>query len=363
MDRPILEREHELAQLAAAAHEAANGLGSVVLIAGEAGIGKSSLVEALPSVLPDKAELLVGYCDDLTTRRVLGPLRDLTPHVGGALARALEAVDREQVLEELRAELVRRPAPTVLVIEDAHWADEATLDVLRFLVRRVTAIPVVLVLTYRDDELSREHPLRHLLGLISRSARLRRLELGPLSAGAVRRLGADSGLDADQVYAVTSGNPFFVVEVLAAQDPDRVPATVTEAVQARLGRLDPITRDALETLAVVPSAVERWLVEALIPDWLSVLASAERYGVLIIGSERLAFRHELIRKSMLDSMPVARRVACNQAVLTALRLAGRPVDPSRIVHHAAEAGDDDAVVQYGLAAAREAVAAGSHTEA
>lgn len=362
MARPILEREQELAELRAAAREAASGVGSVVLIAGEAGIGKSSLVESLPSVLPPDGRLLVGYCDDLTTPRVLGPLRDLIGSVGAALARALESVDRAAVLDELRAELASA-GPTVLVIEDVHWADEATLDVLRFLVRRAATMPLALVLTYRDDELTRDHPLRHLLGLISRTARVRRLNLAPLSAGAVHRLGADSGIDAERVYAVTSGNPFFVVEVLAARDPDAVPATVTEAVHARLARLDAAARDALEVLAVVPSAVERWLVEAALPRGLAALAAAEQYGLLVLGPERVTFRHELMRRSIVDSMPMARRMACNRSVLSALLDSDRGVDVSRIVHHAAAAGDGETVIRYGRVAAREAVAAGSHTEA
>jgi predicted ATPase len=136
MARPILERESEIAVLAAVAEEAKTGDGSIVLIAGEAGIGKSTLIDALPAVLPATTRLLVGYCDDLATPRVLGSLRDLIGSVGTVLTRALQLGDHGQVSDALRAELTRPEQPTVLVVEDVHWADEATLDVLRFLVRR-----------------------------------------------------------------------------------------------------------------------------------------------------------------------------------------------------------------------------------
>ncbi|TCO28341.1 putative ATPase [Kribbella steppae] len=359
----MLERERELAELAAAAEEAKAGDGSVVLITGEAGIGKSSLIGALPSVLPDGTRLLVGYCDDLATPRVLGPLRDLVGGVGGTLTKALDSGDRNGVSDALRAELDRPEDPAVLVVEDIHWADEATLDVLRFLVRRIASLPAVLVLSYRDVELTRDHPLQHLLGLASGTPRLRRLRPARLSAAAVRRLAVDTGVDADRVFAVTSGNPFFVAEIFASGDLDHVPPTVTEAVAARLADLDASTRDALEQLAVVPSAVERWLVEAVVPSGLASLAEAERRGVLVVSPTGVSFTHELARRAVVDSMPAARRVACDQAVLTALLDHPDRVDLSRIVHHATQAGAVEVIVGHGPVAAREASAAGSHREA
>ena len=359
----ILEREQELEALAAALEEARAGDGSVVLVVGEAGIGKSSLVDAVGSVLPAETRLLIGYCDDLATPRVLGPLRDLTGSVGSALTQALEAGDRSRVSDDLRAELDRPEQPTVLVVEDVHWADEATLDVLKFLVRRIASLPAVLVLTYRDVELARDHPLQQLLGLAAGTPRLRRLTPARLSAEGVRQLGAHTGMDSAQVYAVTSGNPFFVAEILASGDAGGVPHTVAEAVRARLGDLDGPTRDAVEQLAVIPSAAERWLVEAVVPGGLASLTVAERRGVLTVSPTRVAFAHELARRAVVDSLPAARRLACNQAVLSALLERREEVDLSRIVHHAAQAGADDVIVQHGPAAAREAAAAGSHREA
>jgi DNA-binding CsgD family transcriptional regulator/tetratricopeptide (TPR) repeat protein len=359
--RPILERERELAELAAAAGEAKRGHGSVVLIVGEAGIGKSSLVDAARSVLPAGARLLVGYCDDLATPRVLGPLRDLA--VGRPLVDALESGDRQLVHDALRAELSRAGLPTVLVVEDAHWADEATLDVLRFLVRRISDLPAVLVLTYRDDRLGHDHPLPQLLGVASGARRLHRLRLGGLSPAAVRQLGANTGLDSDRVFEVTSGNPFLVTEILASGDVGSVPPTIVEAVGARLQDLDGPAKEAVDRLAVVPSAVERWLVDEVVPGGFGSLAAAEQRGVLNVSPTRVTFRHELIRRAIADSMPTVRRILCNQAVLAALLARDGGVDLSRILHHATEVGDVEVVVRYGPVAAREAVTAGSHREA
>ncbi|HZD70349.1 MAG TPA: AAA family ATPase, partial [Actinomycetes bacterium] len=361
--RPMLEREHELAVLASAAREAAGGVGCVALVFGEAGIGKSSLVEAVRAHLPAEGRMLVGYCDDLATKRPLGPLRDLVGSVGAELARALrDGSDQDRVLAALRVELDWPEHPTVLVMEDVHWADDATLDALQFLVRRVARLPAVLVLTYRDDELPREHPLQRLLGMASRVERVHRLPLRRLSAEAVRQLSADSRLDPERVYAVTSGNPFFVSEVLRSGGDAAVPPTVIDAVLARFRRLDRSTRDMVEQLAVVPSTLDRWLVDALVPAGLAALAAAEQWGLLAVSPRRVVFRHELTRRAIADSVPAARRVELHRRVLAALE--GREgADLSQLVHHAAQAGDQDAIARYGPDAARQAARSGAHREA
>jgi DNA-binding CsgD family transcriptional regulator/tetratricopeptide (TPR) repeat protein len=359
----VLEREHEIAELAAAAREAADGNGSAVLVSGEAGIGKSSLVNTFRAVLGKQGRLLVGYCDDLATPRTLGPFRDLVGSVGSELALALrEAGDRDRVFDALHAELNWTGTPTMLVIEDVHWADDATLDTLSYLVRRVSAMPAVLVLTYRDEAVDSAHPLQRVLGLAAQAPRVRRLQLSRLSQPAVLRLTAPSRLDPREVYEVTGGNPFFVTEILASADVSKVPATIVDAVLARVRPLDAPTQQALEQLAVIPSTVERWLLEALLPQGLPAIAVAEQRGLLDVSPVRIGFRHELIRRAIADGLPGARRMQLNQNVLTAL-IDREGADLSRIVHHAAEAGNEDAIVHYGPPAARDAANAGSHTQA
>ena len=363
----ILERDAELAVLAAAVRDAAGGHGSVVLISGEAGIGKSSLVEAVRAQLPAEGRLLIGYCDDLATPRTLGPFRDLVGSVGTELSRAVaDGSDRDRLLAALRAELDWADHPAVLVVEDVHWADDATLDALRYLMRRIAALPAVLVLTYRDDELSREHALGGLLGQASRSDRVRRLPLRRLSAGAVHQLSAGSAVNGADLYQLTAGNPFFVHELLVSARGEPVPPSIADAVLARVRRLDPVTQDVLEQLAVVPAALEPWLTGALVaglaPDSTAVLAAAEQRGLLTVSARRVTFRHELTRRAIAGAVPAARLIALNQRVLDVLT--ARPgTDVAQIVHHAAQAGDAGAIVAYGPAAARDAARAGAHREA
>ncbi|HEV8222504.1 MAG TPA: AAA family ATPase, partial [Streptosporangiaceae bacterium] len=353
--------------LADAVRAARGRCGSVVLVMGEAGIGKSSLVKALRSHLPAEGRQLVGYCDDLATPRTLGPFRDLVGSVGTEFSEAVtDGSDRDRVLAALRAELTWPEHPTVLVIEDVHWADDATLDALRYLIRRIADLPAVLVLSYRDDELTREHPLHGLLGQASRSENVRRLPLRRLSRHAVRELSAGSSVDAQSLFELTSGNPFFVQELLASAQGDRVPPTITDAVLARVRTLDARLQDVLEQLAVVPSALERWLVDALVADadpaCVAALAAAEERGLITVSAGRISFRHELTRRAIADSVPAARLIALNQRVLDAL--IGRDgSDVSQIVHYAAQAGNVDAIIRYGPAAAADAAQAGAHREA
>lgn len=360
MSGTLLERESELAELRAAAGEASAGHGRVVLLHGEAGIGKSTLVGALRENPPDGCRVLVGACDAMSTPRTLGPLRDLIPFVGPRAGEALRAGDREEVFAALHDELTAASG-TVLAIEDVHWADEATLDVLRFLARRIDGLPAVLVLTYRDD-LDRDHPLNRLLGDLGHSDHVDRVPLRHLSAAAVSTLTAGSGLDGDRIHAITDGNPYFVSELVASAGQARVPPTVVDAVTGRLRRLDAETQAHVEQLAVVPSAVDRDLLSRLVPGGESVLRAAEEGGLLTVTPEGVRFRHELTRHAVIDALPTSRRIELERRVLAEL-LASGVADPARLVHHALAAGDVEAVVEWAPRAAREAGVSGAHRQA
>ncbi len=333
MKRGIVERDPELSALAGAVATAARGQGSVVLISGEAGIGKSSLVEAVRARLPAEGRMLIGYCDDLATPRTLGPFRDLVGSVGTELSQAVtDGSDRDRLLAALRAELDWAGHPTVLVIEDVHWADDATLDALRYLARRVASLPAVLILTYRDDELDRDHPLHGLLGVVSRLDQVWRLPLARLSPGAVQQLSAGSAVDATGLYALTSGNPFFVHELLVSADGDQVPPSIADAVLARVRPLDPGTQDVLEQLAVVPAALDRRLAEALIgPGSASALAVAEQRGLLTVSARRISFHHELTRRAIQGAIPAARRITLNQVVARYKLRTGQRINSATLV--------------------------------
>jgi DNA-binding CsgD family transcriptional regulator len=352
----LLERDAPLAALESALLAAIAGTGSVVLLSGEAGIGKTSVVRAFERAVKGRARVLVGACDDLLTPRMLGPLRDAV-RIGspGALAAAVAGDDRDAVLLAAVEELSDPRRPTVLVVEDVHWADEATLDVLRYVGRRIADLPAMLLLTYRDDEIGNDHPLLRLLGVFSGEA-VRRVRLAPLSQSAVTSWAGGSGATASAVYRSTGGNPFFVSEVLASPH-GSVPPTVVDAVLARVGQLDAATQRVLQQLAVVPSRVELWLARAVLGD-LTGLDEAERRGILEVRAGAVSFRHELARHAVIMACPVSERMRLNQRVLAAL-LARDELDLARVVHHAIEAGDDATVVAHAPAAARRAAVAGA----
>jgi DNA-binding CsgD family transcriptional regulator/tetratricopeptide (TPR) repeat protein len=352
----LLERAEPLAALQGAADSAVRGHGRVVLLTGEAGIGKTSLVRAFLAGLDDCVRAMVGSCDDLLAPRALGPLRDAARGTGGPLEQALDG-PADAVFAAVVAQL-GGPRPAVLVVEDVHWADDATLDVLRFLTRRIADLPAALLLTLRDD--AGGEPVRQLLGTLA-GVEVTRVALQPLSPAAVAHLSAPAGRDGAAVHAVTAGNPFYVTETLAAP-PGTTPASVADAVLSRVRRLGPATVAALEQLAVVPNLVELPLAEALLGDRLAELAEAERHGVVELRDGGIAFRHELARRTLEAAMPGLRRRGCHLAVIDALRAEGRP-DAERLVHHAVEAHAAATVVEFAPVAGRAAAAAGSHRQA
>ena len=357
----LLERQAELEMLGAAVERAGAGRGSAVLVLGEAGIGKTSLVDAFLTAAAGRARVLAGACEDLLTPRALGPLRDAARSApGGPLAGALSPdADPDLVFTAVCDELAAPPSPAVLVVEDVHWADGATLDVLRYLGTRVQGLPAVLLMTYRDDALARDHPLRGVLGTLG-SAAASRLRLSSLTPDAVRAMAEPTSLDPGELFELTGGNPFYLSEVLA--DPGEiVPPTVVDAVLARVRTLSQAAQTALDRLAVIPSGAEVDLLRVLVGD-LAPVAEAERAGVVEVRGDLVAFRHELARRAVAESLPASVRLDLNADVLCAL-LTAPDSDPFRILHHAVEAGDDAAVLVHGEAAAREATRVGAHRQA
>jgi DNA-binding CsgD family transcriptional regulator/tetratricopeptide (TPR) repeat protein len=360
MAGPLLERDAQLAALDSALERAGAGAGSAVLLSGEAGIGKTSVVRAFARAARGRARVLAGACDDLLTPRTLGPLRDAArAAAAGPLAAAVTGGERDDVLAAAVEELSDPRGPTVLVVEDVHWADEATLDVLRYVGRRISDLPAMLLLTYRTDEIVGDHPLQRVLGGLSGEA-VHRLTLTPLSRTAVASWAGGTDTASDALYQLTGGNPFFVSEVVASPR-DAVPTTVVDAVLARVRQLDAATQRALEQLAVVPSRVELWLARALLSE-LTMLSEAERRGILQVRGDAVSFRHELARQAVVQTCTTTRRMRLNQQVLGVLLTQDEP-DLARVVHHAIEAGDDAAVVAHAPDAARRAVVAGAQGQA
>jgi DNA-binding CsgD family transcriptional regulator/tetratricopeptide (TPR) repeat protein len=353
----LLEREADLAVLQSAASSASQGQGAVVLVSGEAGIGKSSMIEAWVADPGPNTRPLVGWCDDFLTNRTLGPLRDIARVSGGPLADAVAAADTGAVFECV-LDLMRDPLRvTAVVIEDAHWADEATLDVVRYVGRRIGGLPAMLVVTFRDDELGADHPLRGVIGALPTQT-THRVRLGPLSAAAVARMTEGCGLDANEALRVTGGNPFFVTEV--ARGISEVPDTVADAVLARLRQLPSEVSRTVERLSVIPRAID---VDVALQIGVrpEVAAVAEERGLLEADGSQLRFRHELARRAVERSVPTSLRRAHHDRVLDVLL--GLETPAAWLLHHAVEAGRGEVVAELGPLAAEDAFAAGSHREA
>jgi DNA-binding CsgD family transcriptional regulator/tetratricopeptide (TPR) repeat protein len=361
----VLERADDLALLVDAVDDASQRRGSVVLVAGEPGIGKSTLLRAWLGDPNLPGRQLIGWCDDLLTSSTYGPFRDVARTTGGPLAAAIAASDTPGVMEAVHDLLSDPLRPTVLVLEDVHWADEATLDVVRFLGRRIGRLPAVLVLTYRPDELEPDHPLHSVLGGFP-SGGVRRVHPRPLSTRAIADLLAGTDLDVEEVRGLTGGNPFYVTE-LARHPGQRLPASVADAVVGRLQRLPARTQQAVGLVAIQPRALPLPQVIELLGT-VADLASAESHGLVTIADGTVGFRHELLRRALLESLPSAVRIAHHETTLEHL-LSDASHDSSRgdgnadILHHAVEAGRGDVVARLGPAVAHAAFDAGAHLQA
>lgn len=359
----LLERSRELSELERqleAIGPRANG--HVVVVSGEAGIGKTTLLRAFRGAHASGPRFLWGACDPLFTPRPLGPINDVAEQAGGELD---DLVTRGSKPFEIGASLLRElgARPSVLVMEDLHWADEASLDVLRLLVRRVETVPALVVASYRDDDLSPDHPFRMVLGELARHRSATRLGLERLSESAVATLAEPRGVDPRELYRTTTGNPFFVTEALAAEG-ERIPPTVRDAVLARVHQLSPPARGLLEAVAIGSQATEPWLLRALAPDFLSALDECLSAGMLTADGDAVAFRHELARLAIEESLPPERQRFLHRAALAALAEPPRGApDPTRLAHHADAAQDTDAVQRFAPAAAQRAAAVGAHREA
>ena len=363
-DRALLERAGELATLERSLARARDGRGSFVLVSGEAGVGKTALIRAFCDANRGAARVLSGLCDQLFTPRPLGPWLDIAEAVGGELAEVVHAAGTgpHDVAMALRRELGGRQ-PAIVVVDDAQWADQATLDVLRLLASRLEGVRAAVIVAYRDDELDRWHPLRIVVGEIGAGHPITRIRLNPLSLQAVTDLATRYGASPAELYDKTGGNPFFVTEVLAGGD-SGVPPTVRDAVLARAARLSPAAGELLEAVAIVPSHAELWLLDTLIKDASGHLEECVAGGMLTVRSGSVSFRHELARQALEADIGEHRKARLHRAVLAALAAppAGPP-DLARLAHHADAAGDDDAVLRFAPAAAARASKLGAHREA
>ena len=365
----LLEREPFLATLAEYAADARQGSGRLVLVSGESGIGKTALLEAFQRRSPG-LRWLWGGCERLMTPRPLGPLFDIAAQAGGELASLATRAGspRDRLFAAFLAEIGTIPASTgpagtatIAVMEDVHWADEATIDLLSYLGRRLSRSPALVVATYRDHEIPDDHPFRLVLGDLATQRGTRRMQLSPLTVDAVRALAGPRDVDAAELHRVTGGNPFYVIEVLGAGWPS-VPPTVRDAVAARLARAGAATRQAIEAAAVLGPRVDAALLAALVPDPGPATQAGLDSGILATDGAGLRFRHELVRMAVEAAISPLRQAELHAALLAALERRGDS-DPALLAHHAAGAGNAPAVLRHAAEAGRRSAALGARRAA
>ena len=353
----LLERDRELEVLADLLDDIDSSGGKVVLIRGEAGIGKSSLVNEFASMYADQAHIEIGYCDDLFIGQPLSPFWDIA-RVEPSLRGPLDDGSRQHLLDAVMDLLSRSLRPTVLVIEDTQWADEATLDAVKYLGRRIAPTNGILFLTYRDGVVDYDHPLRKVIGELDPRT-VSRISLTNLSRSSVSTLVADSKLDPEEVFALTRGNPFLVTEMTAAGG-EGVPSSLQDSVMARVGKLSPGARELAKTLSAIPEAIP-------IPDALGLtdatadqLAECEKRGLLDLDGSLVSFRHELIRRTVEASLTRREREAAYRTVLDNLP---EHTHPCLLIHCAVEVKDVDRLIDLAPRSARYAAAMGGHRQA
>jgi predicted ATPase len=359
----LLERDAPLSQLREMLVEARRGRGRVALVIGEAGIGKTSLVDAFCAAAPPSTRILWGTCDPIRPPRPFTPLADIADRVGGDLRRALAAGGRDGVLDAMLFELRRRDtATTVIVFDDLHWADDATLDLLQAIGRRVARLPLLLIGTYRDHDVAVDHPLRLTFGDIPAMV-ISEIRLPPLSMAAVERLGRGK-VDARAVHEATGGNAFFVSEVLAGgwRGVEPVPTTVRDAVLTRLARLGSDAQRAARAAAVLGPGTAIATVLDVAQVGREAIDECVAHALLVLRDGTVSFRHELARLAVVDALPREECARLHRSALHALR-APPPVDWPRLARHAIAAGDRAAILELAPTAGRAAAGLGAHREA
>lgn len=412
----IVGRDAELARLRTQRDLAFAGRAGTVMIAGEAGVGKTSLINAFvdesqrrnPSVRVVRGECVPLGGEGLPYAPVVGLLHDLADQAGvdrlldraGAGSAELrwlipefgtadQPVDGTRPENRLRLfetifkllEDAARDAPLIIVVEDLHWADESSRHLIEFLVRAITGVPALVVISYRTDELTRRHPLRRFLAEMSRVPSVHRVEIGPLADAALEQLiklnctGSDRGRDRipdqlrDQprpelikrVSRASGGIPYFAVELVRASHVgDELPQTLRDTLLLRISRVGEDCQRLLRLMAVAGNRIEHDLVAAvsdLPPDNLEhLLREATEANLLLPDRSGYAFRHALLREVLHDDLLPGELIRLHRAYAKTLEehpeLMSASVRAVELAHHWYAARDNSAAFRWSVQAAR-----------
>ena len=355
----LSERDSQLQALSARADEARAGRGGMVIVCGESGAGKTSFVQAFADHWARDERVLWGACDPLPTPRALGPVHDVAERLAPATRSVLDSAEKPfDIFTAVYHDL--RTAPSVFVLDDLHWADQGTVDLLRFVLRRLAQTRSLVIGTVRDDELGVDHPLRVLLGDVARSPRAGTLTLPPLTVEGVKGLVGNRGVDAQWLHGVTGGNPFFVCEMLD-HDGDALPTSVRDAVLARTSGLDPAAWDLLNLLTCSPGTLPDHLLAGL-GITLPASRALTEAGLITRTARGVSFRHDLCRLAVASVIPAGAEPQLHRRLIEAYQAAG-DADPAVLTHHAVGAGDADRIRRSAHRGGIEAARSGAHTQA
>ncbi|SDD54851.1 Predicted ATPase [Dyadobacter soli] len=357
----LIERSIFLARLRTQFEETIDGEGHCILLSGEAGIGKSALVKAFCNEHKAACNIFSGTCDDLFSPRPLAPLNDIIWQLGSEkVTLAAHAGNRGELFGCFLNELKSLAKPSILVFEDIHWADEATMDFIKFLSRRIASLKCFFILTYRTDEIHTRHPLRNLLGQLPNDS-FSRMELTPLSMRAVTLLAARKGYSGDDVFHISGGNPFYVNEIMASYSVG-VPENIRDSILSVYHRQGDETRQVWELLSASPTGLEVQHMEKLIPHYAAAIERSIDSKILILRDDKLFFKHELYRRTVESSISPFARIILNKNILELL-LKAPELETERIIHHAELSRDYELLLEHIPVAARKAISLGAHRDA
>jgi DNA-binding CsgD family transcriptional regulator len=332
-------------------------------VSGEAGIGKTSLVRTFCKQLQKGVTVYQGTCDALFSPRPLAPLYDILLQFRTDLWKSsADIAERALLFNSFFHELSQQQKAVLIVFEDIHWADEATLDFIKFLARRITQLKCLFVLTCRDNEIHAHQSISNLLGQLPPDS-FTRIQLPALSKQAVEQLAGEKGFNGQHVYSISGGNPFYVNEILASYSPG-VPDNIKDSIIAVYNRQEIATRQAWELLSILPTGLEINYVEKIDMASAAAVEKSLASGILIAKGDCICFKHELYRRTIEASLSPLLRVALNKKILDLFgEIFLRTGETERIVHHAKNANEYDLVVKYAPVVAAKAAAVGAHTEA
>jgi len=359
----LVERDGFLTALQSQFDDVMEGEGRCVFVSGEAGIGKTSLIKAFCNEVKNKCNTYQGICDALFTPRPLAPLYDVLLQLGKSIPEStIDGSNRTAFFSNFFHELSDRRDVNLVIFEDIHWADEATLDFIKFLARRISQLKCLFILTYRDTEIHSSHPLRTIMGQLNPDS-FTRVELLPLSKQAVEKMAAGRGYNGEDVFRITNGNPFYVTEILASYS-EGVPDNIKDSILSVYNKMNEKTKHVWEILSVLPTAFEMNYLDKMDTSYLPAVQNCIDAKILIVDKERILFKHELYRRAIESSLSPLARMALNKKILGLLLESFEENHAiERIIHHAKNANEYELVVKYAPMGAKQAASVGAHIEA